>query len=109
MAKEDYTKQFLELVYQPDEKWTSQHIKDTVDVLGDLFFYEELGSVTPSQYRKVCNMLIEILDGEMNFHGSNDTMCNTEVRSCLIEISRNLGLQTNEEIENSLKKYIWQA
>ncbi|NRT73622.1 hypothetical protein [Clostridium beijerinckii] len=108
MAKEDYTKQFLELVYQPDEKWTSQHIKNTVDALNDLFCYEELEGVTPSQYREVCKMLIEILDGEMSV-GSNDIMCNTEVRSCLIEISKNLGLQTNEDIKECLIKYTCKA
>lgn len=108
MAKEDYTKQFLELVYQEDDKWTSQHIKNTVDSLGNLLSFEELEGVTPSQYRQVCRMLIEILDGEMSV-GSNDIMCNTEVRSCLIEISKNLGLQTNEDIKECLEKYIWKA
>jgi hypothetical protein len=109
MAKEDYTKQFLELVYQSDDKWTNQHIKNTVDALGYLFYYEDLKDVTPSEYREVCKMLVDILDGEMCFPGSDDTMCNTEVRSCLIAISKNLRLQTNEEIENSLEKYIWKA
>lgn len=107
MAKGEYTKKFLELVYQQDDKWTNKHIKDTVDALNDLFYYEELEGVTTSQYMKVCRMLIEILEGEMNFPGSNDTMCNTEVRSCLIEISRNLRLQTNKDIEKCLEKYIW--
>lgn len=109
MAEGEYTKSFLELVYKQDDEWTDKHIKDTVDALEDVFLFEELDGVTTSQYRKVCRMLMEILDGEMNFPGCNDTMCNTEVRSCLIEISRNLRLQTNEEIEKSLEKYIWKC
>lgn len=109
MAKGEYTKIFLESVYQQDNEWTNQHIKDTVDALDNVFIYEELEGVTTNQYRKVCMMLIEILYGEMNFPGCNDTMCNTEVRSCFIEILRNLKLQTNEEIKNSMKKYIWKC
>ena len=109
MNRGEYIKKFLELVYEQDDKWTNQHIRDTIDALENVFNCEELEGVTTSQYREVCRMLIEILWGEMNFPGSNDTMCNTEVRSCLIEISKNLRLQTNEEIKESLKKYIWKC